>query len=282
MHRFVLISCCLALGAACGSDPDRVELLEPDPQDDRGVDPETGEPGPARHDETFAAHLVLTTTLSLGGRGAGVLCPAEQEIHMGVTSLVRRTHDGDRVHEEATLCALELPRFTVSAHGAIGGCDETREAQLDVGFDVAAIGAHSSLDARSTDAGDALPMAFVLGAALEDPFTDDLPGYAQPELLRDDDGDGQAGVTFVATGLPVLDDGAQIYGALRLLVTPTAEGRAEAGFALSLVGSNAGLSGRTLEVLSPTFESGLEVELDRAVVGEDTTCAELVEVPPVW
>jgi hypothetical protein len=268
------------LVAGCGQDPSGAEQPPAVSPEDPDQDPVGGSGDPK--DEMFAVQVVLRTTLSLGGRGAGVLCPDGQEIAVGMTALVRRSHEDDRVIEEATLCGLDLPTFAVSANGALGGCDETREAQLALGFDVGAMDVESSLEAPEVDAGEALPMAFVIGATLGDPFGDDMPTWDTPELLRDDDADGQPGVTFVASGLPVLDEGAHLYGALRVLVTPTTDGHAEAGFALSLVGSNAGLSGRTLEVVSPRFDGGLEVEMNRAVVGEDATCEALLETPPVW
>ncbi len=273
----VLLGVAGLLGA-CGQDPAGAELPIPDERDP-SPDPD-GDPvddGGDPEEELSAIHLVLRTTLSLGGRGAGVLCPDSQEIALGLTALVKRSHDGERVFDQATLCGLDMPTFTVSANGALGGCDETREAQLDLGFDLGALGIGSSLEASEADAGEALPMAFVIGAALDDPFAGDLPTWDTPELLRDDDADGQPGVTFVASGLPVLDEGAHLYGALRVLVTPTTDGAAEAGFALSLVGSNAGLSGRTLEVVSPRFEGGLEVEMNRAIVDDGSTCGDVLE-----
>lgn len=282
--RFWMVLAIVAgLASGCGQDPSGAEL-PPGTYDDPTVDPDDDPIGDADDpkDEVFAVHVVLRTSLSLGGRGAGVLCPDAQEIAVGMTSLVVRSHEGDRVMEKATLCGLELPTFTVSANGALGGCDETREAQLALGFDVGALDVSSSLEAPEVDAGEALPMAFVIGASLSDPFGDEMPSWDTPDLLRDDDADGQPGVTFVASGLPVLDDGAHLYGALRVLVTPTTDGHAEAGFALSLVGSDAGLSGRTLEVVSPSFDGGLEVEMNRAVVGDDATCETLLEAPPVW
>ena len=278
--RLVLVGL-VAATAACGEDTPGSELPGPDPSGD--ADPQLGPAGdgvPVH--QTFATHLVLRTTLGLGGRGAGVLCPDPQTIEIGVTALVHRTREGDRVREESTLCAVQLPRFTVSAHGAIGGCDQTREAELAPGFDLDAIAPGSVLEAPSPDAGDALPMAFILGAQLDDPFGDALPTWREADRLRDDDGDGDPGVTFVANGLPVLDDGAELYGSLRVLITPRGDGRADAGMALSLVGSDAGLSGRTLEVISPRFDGGLEVELDRAVVGDDATCADLRDDEPLW
>lgn len=215
----------------------------------------------------------LSTELSLGGRGTEVLCPDPQILEVGGAYLSSLTTDGTRTEEVATLCAIDVPGFVVSAHGALGGCDETRIATIASVLDVAEIARPSVLEAPFSGL-DAMPVAFVLGAALHDDFAQELPDWSTPDLWRDDDGDGNPGVTLVGHGLPLVPDGAELYAAVRLLVTPTTAGHAEASLEVSLLGSNAGFSGRTLGVIAPSLRAGMVVTFERQEVPEGTTCTE--------
>jgi len=228
---------------------------------------------------TTLTKFTLHTELSLGARGTEVLCPDPQPLSIGGTYLSHVTKDADGTSETATLCDLDVPGFVVSANGALGGCDETRDAHLEAGFDVAEVAQKSFLDVPLANL-DAMPVAFILGAALHDPFSEPLPDWTTPDQWRDDDADGQPGITLIATGVPLLPDGAELYTAVRLLVTPTAPGQASASLEMALLGSNAGLSGQTLNVIAPDLRAGLVVAFERAEVPEGTTCADVGPVVP--
>lgn len=273
------------LATACGGSQGGVEVpenqrdgdtpAEPEPQVDPDSDLGEEEQAAESSTATFATRFKMTTTLSLGARGYEVLCPDPQVIEIAGTFLSTTTVEDGRTHEVAELCSLELPSFVVSAHGAIGGCDETREAQIKLGFDVADVARPSELSVPSADAG-SLPVAFVLGAALRDPFADELPMWNDTDVIADDDADGNPGVTLTGHGMPVLPEGAHLYAAARVLVTPIDETTAEASLELSLLGSDAGLSGRTLEILAPDLRAGLVVDYERIQIEAASTCAEVL------
>jgi hypothetical protein len=269
---------------ACGGEPRGVEVPVPgafpggkadgtgSPTDPRGAPAEPASPL-GTITTTTLTRFSLHTELSLGGRGSEVLCPDPQPLRIGGTYLSRVTKDDHGTAEIATLCGLDVPGFVVSAHGALGGCAETREAHLDVGFDIAEVAQKSFLDVPLANL-EAMPVAFVLGAALHDPFSEPLPDWSTPDQWRDDDGDAQPGITLIATALPLLPDGAELYSAVRLLVTPTSPGQATAALEMTLLGSNAGLSGRTLDVIAPELRAGLVVSYLRDEVPDAATCAE--------
>lgn len=281
----------LVLATACGGSDGGVEVPPelPDgdarPEREAEVDPdfELGEEerAPGSSVSAFATRFKMTTTLSLGARGYQVLCPDPQVLEVQGTFLSTTTVEDGRTSEVAELCSLDLPTFVVSAHGAIGGCDETREAQIKLGFDVADIARPSELSVPSADSG-SLPVAFVMGAALRDPFADELPMWSDTDVISDDDADGNPGVTLTGHGMPVLPEGAHLYAAARVLVTPIDDGTAEASLELSLLGSDAGLSGRTLEILAPDLRAGLVVDYERVEVEAGSTCAEVpAELQPI-
>ncbi|MBI2895585.1 MAG: hypothetical protein HYY06_18660 [Deltaproteobacteria bacterium] len=252
--------------------PDVDEAPDPGQRVDPDADPDEQEETPEASSSTFATRFTMSTTLSLGARGYEVLCPDPQVLEIRGTFLSTSMVEEGRTHEAAQLCSLELPSFLVSDHGAIGGCDETRAAQIKLGFDVADVARPSDLAVPTADAG-SLPVAFVMGAALRDPFADELPSWNETERYADDDGDGNPGITLTGHGLPVLPEGAHLYAAARLLVTPLDdEGSAEASLELSLLGSDAGLSGRTLELLAPDLRAGLVVDYERVELDSATTC----------
>ena len=57
-------------------------------------------------------------------------------------------------------------------------------------------------------------------------------------------------------------------------MTPTTTGHAEASLEVSLLGSNAGFSGRTLGVIAPSLRAGMVMTFERQEVPEGTTCTE--------
>ena len=271
-----LVACSGEAGSVAVPDPSAVPGGKGDGARDApgplpAPDPDAVTPGLVTR--TMLTRVALATDLSFGGRGSNVLCPDPQTLRIGGVYLSRLTKDGDRTSEIASLCSLDVPGFVVSAHGGLGGCDQTREARLEPGFDIAEVARKSILDVPLADL-ESMPVSFVLGAALDDAFSEPLPDWSTPAQWRDDDADGKPGVTLLGTGLPILPDGSELYAAVRLLVTPTTPGHAEASLELSLLGSNAGLSGHTLEFIAPDLRAGLVVTYSREEVPDDFTCAD--------
>lgn len=274
---FRAISLAILLSACSGGSNDA--RVDPDPGP-APTDWDRPREEPADDDATvsatFATRFVLARDASLGSRGFEILCPDPQRVEIRGTYLSRIDGAGGRSREEAHLCGLELPTFVVSAHGALGGCDATMEARVDPGFDVGAVTQPSELEVAIGVAAP-LPVAFLMGATLPDPFGDAIPRYDQTDVISDDDADGNPGVTLIAHGVPVIPEGARLFAAARLLIVPDGRGGGTGSLELSFLGSDAGLHGSTLQVLAPDLREDLVVGFEREEVPAGTTCTDLDE-----
>jgi len=149
---------------------------------------------------TLAGTYALELTSKMKTEDRRESDPAKRfaELQMRARAQVKVTQEGGAVKLAVDLCDVRLP--------VVGGY----QPELDAAF----VTSLAPLEVTGTIEGDDAelvtePVALVLGAALQKPLTDSMPGAGSPRI-RDQDRDGEAGVSIEIPGY------GKIFGSLRV------------------------------------------------------------------
>ncbi len=161
--------------------------------------------------------------------------------------------DGRTLRQQTTLCRLLLPSVEglaeITIPPALENLIQTKADDRTGRF----LSSADPVGARYTPD----PAFFLIGAELESPETDPMPDQDDLTGALDEDGDGQPGVTLVASAI-VCDEPAELYAALR---------------------TRAGLSGTVTDL--NTIEGEVDPVLDQSVLGFSDPCIAVAADLPI-